>query len=150
MLRSLTLLLLALVSASAPAQDEARVLSTFKKAFAAPKAKKPGAPLADKIAALGATADLDSAKVAAALVDGWQGLAAELGALDAQRNAYREEMAGLIKGQEASERRTLPRGKFDRLNQLKPLIAQLREQCDGLRELQSRNTLHISFTIQEY
>jgi hypothetical protein len=136
MLRSLTLLLLALVSASAPAQDEARVLSTFKKAFAAPKAKKPGAPLADKVAALGATADLDSAKVAAALVDGWQGLAAELDALDAQRNAYREEMADLIKGQEASERRTLPRGKFDRLNQLKPLIAQLREQCDGLRELQ--------------
>ena len=44
-------------------------------------------------------------------------------------------MAGLIKGQEASERRTLPQAKFQRLNQLKPLMAKLREQCDGLREL---------------
>ena len=47
MLRTLSLLVLALVSASLPAQDEARVLNTFKKAFAAPKGKKPGAPLAE-------------------------------------------------------------------------------------------------------
>ena len=52
MLRTLSLLVLALVSASLPAQDEARVLNTFKKAFAAPKGKKPGAPLAEKQAAL--------------------------------------------------------------------------------------------------
>ena len=45
-------------------------------------------------------------------------------------------MAALIKGQEASERRTLPQGKFRRLNELKPLIADLRSTCDDLRELQ--------------
>ncbi len=136
MLRTLTLLALALVSASTPAQDEARVLASFKKAFAAPKGKKPAAPLADKQAALRATEDLDSAKIAAALVAGWGGLSTELGALDDQRAAYREEMAALIKGQEASERRTLPQGQFRRLNELKPLIADLRSTCDDLRELQ--------------
>lgn len=134
--RLLSFLVLAVVSAAMPAQDEARVLATFKKAFAAPKGKKPGAPLADKVSALRATEGLDSGKVAAALVDGWKGLAAELSGLDAQRAEYRVEMGQLIKGQEAVERRTLPRPKFDRLNQLKPMIAKLREQCDGLRELQ--------------
>jgi hypothetical protein len=136
MLRTLSLLVLAIVHASLPAQDEARVLSAFKKAFAAPKAKKAGKPLAEKQAALQATDGLDSGKVAAALVAGWQGLAIELGALDAQRAEYRDEMASLIKGQEAVERRTLPQAKFNRLNQLKPMIAKLRDQCDGLRELQ--------------
>ena len=136
MLRTLSLLVLAIVHASLPAQDEARVLSAFKKAFAAPKAKKAGKPLAEKQAALQATDGLDSGKVAAALVAGWQGLAIELGALDAQRAEYRDEMASLTKGQEAVERRTLPQAKFNRLNQLKPMIAKLRDQCDGLRELQ--------------
>ena len=136
MLRTLSLLVLAIVHASLPAQDEARVLSAFKKAFAAPKAKKAGKPLAEKQAALQATDGLDSGNVAAALVAGWQGLAIELGALDAQRAEYRDEMASLIKGQEAVERRTLPQAKFNRLNQLKPMIAKLRDQCDGLRELQ--------------
>jgi len=136
MLRTLSLLVLALVSAALPAQDEARVLNTFKKAFAAPKGKKPGAPLAEKQAALKATEGLDSGKVAASLVRGWDGLSTELGALDAQRAEYRDEMAKLIKGQEAVERRTLPQGQFRRLNELKPLVAALREQCDGLRELQ--------------
>jgi len=136
MLRTLTILVLALVSASLPAQDEARVLSTFKKAFAAPKGKKPGAPLADKKAALQATEGLDSGKVAAALVAGWRGLSQELGALDALRAQYRDEMAELIKGQEASSQRTLPQPKHKRFNELKPLIADLRTQCDGLREVQ--------------
>ncbi|MEC9046792.1 MAG: hypothetical protein VYA51_02175, partial [Planctomycetota bacterium] len=135
MIRLISILALAMVSLSLPAQDEARVLSAFKKAFAAPKGKKPGRPLPEKQAALAATAGLDSGKTAAALVTGWQGLATELGALDVQRADYRDEMAGLIKGQEASERRTLPQAKFQRLNQLKPLMAKLREQCDGLREL---------------
>ena len=84
MLRTLSLLVLALVSASLPAQDEARVLNTFKKAFAAPKGKKPGAPLAEKQAALKATQGLDSGKVAATLVRGWEGLSVELGALRTQ------------------------------------------------------------------
>ena len=136
MLRTLTILVLALVTASVPAQDEARVLSTFKKAFAAPKGKKPGAPLADKKAALQATEGLDSGKVAATLVAGWAGLSQELGALDALRAQYREEMAELIKGQEASARRTLPQNKHKRFNELKPLLADLRQKCDALRELQ--------------
>lgn len=136
MIRALTFLLLALFTASAHAQDEARVLATFKKAFAAPKGKKPGAPLAEKQDALKGTAGLDSSKTAAALVRGWGGLSTELSALDEERAALRDEMAELIKGQEAVERRTLPRPKFNRLNELKPLIAQRREQCDGLRELQ--------------
>ena len=55
MLRTLSLLVLAIVHASLPAQDEARVLSAFKKAFAAPKAKKAGKPLAEKQAAVSYT-----------------------------------------------------------------------------------------------
>jgi hypothetical protein len=138
MLRTLTILVLALASASLPAQDEARVLSTFKKAFAAPKGNKPGAPLADKKAALQATEGLDSGKVAATLVAGWAGLSEELTALDELRNQYRAEMAELIKGQEASARRTLPQNKHKRFNELKPLLAELRQQCDGLRDLQQQ------------
>jgi len=136
MLRTLLSLTLAIAAAPIQAQDDPRAISAFKKAFAAPKAKKPGQPVAAKKTALQATEGLDSGKVAAALVTGWQGLAAELAALDEQRGAYREEMAAIVKGQEAVEKRTFPRPQFDRFNALKPLIAKLRTQCDSLRELQ--------------
>ena len=136
--RTLSILVLALVSAAVPAQSEASVLSTFKKAFATPRGNKPGAPIAEKQAALAATEGLDSGKVAAVLVAGWQDHAEQLAALDAQRNEYREEMAELIKGQEAVGNRTLPKPKFDRLNELKPLVAELRQRCDAMRELQQK------------
>ena len=141
MLRALLLLPFLLLpfllpAAAAPAQDEGRALASFKRAFATAKGKRVGAGIEEKRAALQGLAGYDSGKVAEELVDGWENLAAELAAIDAQRAEYAEEMAKLIEGQEASSNRTLPQAAFDRFNQLKPLIAELRDRGDALRELQ--------------
>jgi hypothetical protein len=118
------------------AQDEARLLSAFDKAFAPPP--KGRATVEQKLAALEATRDLDSAKTAETLVDGWQHLATELTAADAERAALNAEMAKLIAGQESSERRTLPPDALKRFNEIKGLAAELRTRGDALRELQEK------------
>lgn len=133
MIRPLFLSLLVLVGAALPGQNEAKTISTFKKAFAAAKGKKPGAPLADKRAALLATEGLDSAKVATALVTGWKNFDAELAALDAKRVAVKQEIKEIES--QMGPRRTLPRAQFDRINALRPQSAQLRSQTDGMRTL---------------
>lgn len=126
----------ALTLLPAPAQDEARVLAAFAKAFTPPPKGK--ASVADKLAALQGTTNLDSGKTAETLVDGWQDVATELAQVDAEREARNAEMAALIKGQEASENRTLPQDKHQRYNALKPEIAELRQRGDDLRALQEK------------
>jgi hypothetical protein len=137
MIRSLlvrVLLLGALFAITTPGQDEARLLGAFDKAFAPPPKGK--ATLADKLAALQAIADLDSGKAAEQLVEGWGHVDAELAQVDARRAAITAEMKELVKGQESSETRTLPTPQHERFNQLKAEVDKIREQADGLRELQ--------------
>lgn len=144
MLRSILLLCAFLGCAlSLPSQDETKLLATFAKAFTPPKGK-PGATLEARQAALNATKGLDSGKAAEALVGGWLDLDVELGALDTQRTAASEEMAKILKGQEASEQRTFPQAELTRFNQLKDEVARLRDQGDGLRELQLQLAERIS------
>ncbi|HEX5050960.1 MAG TPA: VWA domain-containing protein [Planctomycetota bacterium] len=126
-----------LFAAAPPCQDEARVLAAFDKAFSFNKSK-PGSSVEAKVAALEATVGLDSGKTVATLVDGWLDLDAELTLLDTERNGHSEEMATIMKGQEASENRTFPKPQFDRFNQLKDLVGKLRERGDALRALQLR------------
>jgi hypothetical protein len=119
-----------------PAQDETKVLATFAKAFAPPPKGKASVP--DKLAALAATQPLDSSKLADALVDGWQHLAAEHAVHDAERAALAEESAKIVKGQEASEKRTLPSDALSRLKQIQQRQVELRTRIDDLRELQQK------------
>lgn len=90
------LLLGALFVASAPGQDEARLLGAFDTAFAPPPKGK--ATPAQKLAALQALGELDSGKVAAQLVEGWNHVDSELTQVDAQREAINAEMKELLKG----------------------------------------------------
>lgn len=119
------------------AQDEAKLLPPFQKAFRYGKREKP-APVAERAAALGTLAGLDSVKVAEAIVDGWRNVDAELADLDAEREQRNAEMAELIKGQEDARSRSLPQDKHARYNELRELLPQLRERADALRELQQQ------------
>ncbi len=130
------LLAFALLLGSPLAQDEARVLAAFAKAFAPPPKGK--ATVAAKLAALDATRPLDSGKTAETLVEGWLAVGTQLTAIDAERDALNAEMATLIAGQEASEKRTLPQDAHTRYNQIKPKAAELRTRGDELRELQEK------------
>ena len=79
MIRSLlvrAMLLGALFAATAPGQDEARLLGAFDKAFAPPPKGK--ATPAEKLAALQALGQIDSGKVAEQLVEGWGHVDGEL------------------------------------------------------------------------
>ena len=130
------LLACTLFAFSLPAQDEAKLLVAFAKAFVPPPKGK--ATVADKLAALQATAELDSGKTAEVLVEGWNDLASELTTVDVLRDTKNKEMAELIRGQEGSDNRTLPKPQFDRLLVLKPEIAALRMKGDQLRDLHEK------------
>lgn len=121
------------VAAALPGQDEAKVLSSFNKAFAAAKGKKPGAPIEAKREALKATDGLDSSKVAMSLVDGWKNYDAELAELDAKRVEVRRAIAELEA--QFGPNRSLPKPLYDRLQELQPQVGALRETTDGMREL---------------
>lgn len=136
MLRLLCVSFLLLLSATAAGQDEARALAAFDKAFALPKARADGPSADARKAALAGLAGLDSANVAATLVEGWQNLAEELLAVDAERAERSAEMAAIIVGQEAVEKRTLPQDRLQRFNELKEIVAKLRQRSDELTMLQ--------------
>jgi len=135
MYRTLLLPLLALLCAVLPGQDEGKLLDQFKKAFAPAKGNRDAAPIPARRSALEATAGLDSGKVAQVLVDVWRDLDEELAAVDGQRQAYNAELREILDGKELDPKRTLPKPKFDRMNELQPLLLQLRERGDALREL---------------
>ena len=117
-------------------QDGAQALATFAKVFSpAAKGKKPP-KLEDRRQALAATAGLDSAKAAEALVDGWLVLDEELTEIDAKRVAVNVRLGELLKGQEASGQRTLPQPQHTELNELQQQSVDLRDDADDHRELQ--------------
>jgi hypothetical protein len=125
-----------------PAQDEARVLAAFQKAFTPPPKGK--ATLDEKRAALDATRDLDSAKAAEVIVDGWLDVATELAQIDADRDAKNQEIAEIQKGQEASDHRTFEQKTFERHKQLQAEVTELRTRADGLRELQAKASARVT------
>ena len=128
------LLLGALFVTTAPGQDEARLLGAFDKVFAPPPKGK--GTVADKLAALQALDGLDSGKVAEQLVEGWTHVDGELVQVDTQREAMSTELKAILKGQEASEHRTIPADKNVRYKQLREDIDKVRLQADELRDLQ--------------
>lgn len=138
MFRTILLAMVAVFGTALIAQDESQALADLKKAFAPAKGNKPATPVAKRREALQQTNGLDSGKVAEALVDAWLDFDAELTAIDEQRAACNAELAELVKGQEASKTRTLPQDKHKRYNELKPIVAELRERADAMRELQLR------------
>jgi hypothetical protein len=123
-----------------PAQDEARTLAALDKAFTPPPKGK--ATLDEQSAALAATAGLDSAKVAAALVDAWSAVAATLADIDTQREAVAKEVAVLEAEAEANGR-TLPMDKHKRLTALKPDLATWRTRSDDMQALLAKVGLRI-------
>ena len=133
MYRTLLLPLFALVAAALPGQDEAKILSSFKKTFAAAKAKRPGASVDAKRAALEKTAGLDSGKLAQLLVQGWKVVDTELAALDSERFAARDEVARIDK--QKGPRGQLPQNLFNRVQELRPKLGQLRLKSDAMRAL---------------
>ena len=135
MYRTLLLPLAVLVSAALPGQDEAKVLNSFKKAFAAAKAKakKPGATPADRHAALQSTDGLDSGKLTQLLVRSWHVVNEELAALDGERAAIRRELTEINAKKDAQNR--LPRNLFLRVKELQPKLGQLRAETDGTRAM---------------
>lgn len=136
------LLACTLLFCPALAQDEARLLAAFTKAFTPPPKGK--ASPADKLAALAGTAGLDSSRTAQVLVDGWHDVAGELTVLDAERAELNAEAAKLVEGQEAAARRTLPQGALERLRVVKARLGELRTRADALRELQEKVGLRVA------
>lgn len=134
MLRFLTALCLSLCTATA--QDEARLLAEFTKAVQPGKGRSIAPDSAKQ--ALGGLAAIDSPKTADVLMDGWLAADNEANAIDQGRQTHTAEMAELIKGQEASERRTFPSEKEKaRFHHLKDLVQQQRTAIEALRELQT-------------
>lgn len=125
-----------LLPISLPAQDEPRTLAAFGKAFAPAAKGKAPREVADMRTALQATTGLDSAKTAEVIVGGFHQLTTDLTAIDAERAAGGSEIAELLKGQEASEHRTLPKDKLDRLKELQARMTSLGDEADGQRALQ--------------
>src|SRR5262249_36501330 len=103
---------------AAQAQDEGKALQSFHLAFRHAAQQQPRT-VEQRLAAIAQLAGLDSPRVAEELADAHAREQAEVTALDAERQATNEEMNKLIKGQEASENRTLPKKEFDRYQVLK-------------------------------
>lgn len=131
MLRCLFVLFVCLCSAIA--QDEARLVGELRQAFRPSKSKP--VSIEQRTAALTAVADLDSQRVAEALVDAWVQVEDEVAALDAARLAAEAEIAELRHGQEGSDHVTLPQPKFDRLKALQAQVQQQRQDAEARRDL---------------
>ncbi|MBL8750824.1 MAG: VWA domain-containing protein [Planctomycetes bacterium] len=132
--RATTALLLVL---SLSAQDEAKPLAAFAKAFAAAAKGKAPPPAAERQAALDGTKGIDSPRATEVFVAGWLDLDADIATNDAQRTAVNEEIAKLIKGQESAPTRTLPKDALDRLKEVQKESAELGDRIADLRKLQS-------------
>lgn len=136
MLRSLIPLFSVLLSVaqSAVAQDEAKLLAAFAKAFH--PAKKENPTIEARAKALADLQGLDSAKVAEALTEAWRATAKLAATVDAQRDAAQTEMAELLGAQAGKERRVLPQEKQQRFLELRDLLPKLRGDSEALHNLQ--------------
>lgn len=108
------------------AQDEAKALAAFRRAFAPPAKGTLSDPDA-RTRALAALEGLESLSVAKAYVDAHLQLEAEIASVEQDRARISEQIAKVLEGQERSERRDLP-------NQKNLLYHDLKLQADRLRK----------------
>ncbi len=120
------------LSGTLSAQDEAKALAAFQKAF---KAGKVVVPVAERQSALQAIQGLDGKKPAEALIEACEATDEELARTDAERATIAEEITRLVRGQETAESRNLPQADFAKYNALKEQMGRLREHADALRGL---------------
>jgi hypothetical protein len=135
-----TLLTCVLAVCSLFAQDEAKAVGAFQKAFKVvvrkDKDQDPTYPIEDRTAALAGLAGLDSAKVAEALANGWLGIDEEIGAIETERAALTQELDALYGPPNAEGHRVIQSSNKPRIEELKPRIPALRLQADDLRSVQ--------------
>ena len=139
MLRPFTLLLLCICTATtittAPAQDESRLLGEFQKSVRSGRGKS--LPVERSQELLATLDPLDSQKLAQVLVEAWMLADLEADALEQVRQTANAEILDIMKGQEASERRTFPQKDLKRFHELKAEVQEQRHTIEALRELQA-------------